>query len=599
MSEKTFNDVKITSSFTMPETREKLVSGETIGQHFGKIAKVIDDLENGKIVCPDEYTETGNPLVMDGLQGGVPFPEITVTGDIAGKELTMVACGKNLISTEYIPLNSNVVSTIDDNGIVTVTTTNPFAGNAYAVHTNNTTAIPIDILNNECTIGITWIDGLWCDSDADAKWLGVQVIFYDYNAKVIPNTVKYMYITNGKKGLNKIASISRKTIDIPETAAYFVLNFWISGNAYLTNFKYALQLELGGAATEYEPYSGAEYKITPDSNPYTVPADIRQQNGRNTLYISDESNPQLTVTGAYKNGTTEKIWEELTKKADLTHTHTKSQITDFPTSLPADGGNSDTVNNHTIESDVPKNAKFTDTVITVDTELSSTSVNPVQNKVVKNELDNKANKSDIPTSLPANGGNAENALAVRSSNLKACLWEDSEGGNLRLTSPNGKNLMEMDLYNDDTFRMFFSDENEVSFPFTYNFSTKKLSLNGDITNADTLDGYHAADIMSAVSSGGYVSGSVSCPEVDSSTQAIVNVTLGFKPSAIIAMINPYKATSTTDFRTTSAIILDDNKTAIYSFHDTTNITKTTTGLTVDFGVSGLHQAPIINYIAFK
>lgn len=43
------------------------------------------------------------------------------------------------------------------------------------------------------------------------------------------------------------------------------------------------------------------------------------------------------------------------------HTHTKSQITDFPASLPANGGNSATVNSHTVASDVPANAKFTDT----------------------------------------------------------------------------------------------------------------------------------------------------------------------------------------------------------------------------------------------
>lgn len=41
--ERTFNNVKITSSFEMPETRENLVSGETIGQHFGKIAKHMND----------------------------------------------------------------------------------------------------------------------------------------------------------------------------------------------------------------------------------------------------------------------------------------------------------------------------------------------------------------------------------------------------------------------------------------------------------------------------------------------------------------------------------------------------------------------------
>lgn len=46
------------------------------------------------------------------------------------------------------------------------------------------------------------------------------------------------------------------------------------------------------------------------------------------------------------------------------HTHIKSQITDFPVSLPANGGNSATVNGHTVDSNVPSGAKFTDTIYT-------------------------------------------------------------------------------------------------------------------------------------------------------------------------------------------------------------------------------------------
>ena len=44
------------------------------------------------------------------------------------------------------------------------------------------------------------------------------------------------------------------------------------------------------------------------------------------------------------------------------HTHTKSEISDFPSSLPASGGNADTVNNHTVKSNVPTDAVFTDTI---------------------------------------------------------------------------------------------------------------------------------------------------------------------------------------------------------------------------------------------
>ena len=95
---------------------------------------------------------------------------------------------------------------------------------------------------------------------------------------------------------------------------------------------------------------------------------------------------------------------------------------EIPTTLPANGGNADTVNNHTVKSDVPENAVFTDTTYSdatqtedglmsaadkakldgvekgatktlIDIGLSSTSTNPVQNKVVTDALNNKADKS--------------------------------------------------------------------------------------------------------------------------------------------------------------------------------------------------------------
>lgn len=52
----------------------------------------------------------------------------------------------------------------------------------------------------------------------------------------------------------------------------------------------------------------------------------------------------------------------LASKADVNHTHEIANITDFPTSLPANGGNASTVNGHTVLSNVPASAKFTDTV---------------------------------------------------------------------------------------------------------------------------------------------------------------------------------------------------------------------------------------------
>ena len=154
----------------------------------------------------------------------------------------------------------------------------------------------------------------------------------------------------------------------------------------------------------------------------------------------------------------DKVKSDLNGKANSSHTHTKSEVglgnvdntadanknVKYATSAgsaPANGGNSATVNGHTVKSDVPANAKFTDTTyndatttssglmsasdkttienlkngavtgikgnaekeyrtgnvnitaedigINVDSALSSTSTNPVQNKVITAALDGK------------------------------------------------------------------------------------------------------------------------------------------------------------------------------------------------------------------
>ena len=72
--------------------------------------------------------------------------------------------------------------------------------------------------------------------------------------------------------------------------------------------------------------------------------------------------------------------EELAKKANaasLAKVATSGSYTDLsnkptiPTTLPANGGNADTVNGHTVEADVPANAEFTDTKYVLPTATSS------------------------------------------------------------------------------------------------------------------------------------------------------------------------------------------------------------------------------------
>ena len=70
--------------------------------------------------------------------------------------------------------------------------------------------------------------------------------------------------------------------------------------------------------------------------------------------------------------------------------------TDIPTTLPANGGNSNTVNNHTVKSDVPENAVFTDTVYD-DTELNA-------------KLNGKADKNAVLNSLEIVNGDTTEQL---------------------------------------------------------------------------------------------------------------------------------------------------------------------------------------------
>lgn len=71
-----------------------------------------------------------------------------------------------------------------------------------------------------------------------------------------------------------------------------------------------------------------------------------------------------------------------------TQTNTLSSITESLQNLETSmQGVYDQIGDHTVRADVPEDAKFTDTIPTIDTDLSSTSENAVQNNVVKKAID--------------------------------------------------------------------------------------------------------------------------------------------------------------------------------------------------------------------
>ena len=118
------------------------------------------------------------------------------------------------------------------------------------------------------------------------------------------------------------------------------------------------------------------FKLT--TNDIQLGDTVQTLDNKKMYYVVDEN--KLSSADGYATYTADTAtsvpWSGVTGKPSSytpsSHTHTKSQISDFPTSLPANGGNSSTVNGHTVYSDVPANAKFTDT--NTDTKVTQTSI---------------------------------------------------------------------------------------------------------------------------------------------------------------------------------------------------------------------------------
>lgn len=117
-------------------------------------------------------------------------------------------------------------------------------------------------------------------------------------------------------------------------------------------------------------------------------------------YVVDET--KLSSESGYEvyaAGTAASVpWSGVTGKPSTytpsSHKHTKSQITDFPTSMPANGGNASTVNGHTVNANVPSGAKFTDTTYAI----ATTSANGLMSKDMVTKLNGIASGATAVTS---------------------------------------------------------------------------------------------------------------------------------------------------------------------------------------------------------
>lgn len=209
---------------------------------------------------------------------------------ITGRELTVNVCGKNLISYPYKETTKTVNGiTFTDNGDGSVTV------NGTATKTTNFGLTPI--LSTEHDIALTLdTDKIYTISGCPVGG-GKSTYFIHTNWFLDGNW--YTYGDDLGIGL---------TFNPQYDSGKISLSIRIMSGTTCDNLVFRPQLELGDTATPYEPYHGSVTAITPDSNPYVIPNDIRQVEGLNNISVSEG---ELSVVGVRKNAALKKIWDEM------------------------------------------------------------------------------------------------------------------------------------------------------------------------------------------------------------------------------------------------------------------------------------------------
>ena len=197
---------------------------------------------------------------------------------ITGRELTVNVSGKNLMKYPYFDTNktvNGVTYTVNGDGTITMNGTSTDKSYFYFTH---------DVSKKIYPAGKYTISGMPKNSIIDLRVLNID------DSTVIANDIG-----------------NSASFVLTKPAPLRIYLYFGAGKTF-DNVTIYPQLELGDTTTPYEPYHGAEYTITPTSNPYVIPNDIRQVDGLNVVSVSEG---EISVTGARKNAAVKKIWDKL------------------------------------------------------------------------------------------------------------------------------------------------------------------------------------------------------------------------------------------------------------------------------------------------
>ena len=242
-----------------------------------------------------------------------------------------------------------------------------------------------------------------------------------------------------------------------------------------------------GESTEYTDnrfYKLDDAKLDKTGDASNVTSDIQSATIRTNLTTGEKLAVSL--------GKIKKFFSDLKTVA---FTGSYADLTEKPTSMTANGGNADTVNNHTVDTDVPEDAKFTDTVydtfVKSGTEakaglvpsppttagttrylredgtwaVPSSSIPDDTVTGIKGnaETEYRTGKVNLTPenigALPISGGKLTGQLQVGE---KAKLYTSSEGGSIQIISPDDIGLRwELDAFKGDLRFICFNNDGTV------------------------------------------------------------------------------------------------------------------------------------------
>ena len=190
-----------------------------------------------------------------------------------------------------------------------------------------------------------------------------------------------------------------------------------------------------------------------------------------------------------------------TKVSELTDNSDYAKKTDIPTTLPANGGNANTVNNHTVKSDVPENAVFTDTVLEINDEGTSETTVWSSSKIASKITNEATTRQNADTAL-------QSALALRKSydfvvdsNETLLEWANCKDGSMKSVlvksgeyTLNGKMI---NLVNAGTKFVFAENRNKIKVSnrqgigATEDYGAVVVGLNVELSYSINAEGCYA------------------------------------------------------------------------------------------------------------